>query len=222
MGSDLSGSRCARNAMVSIHAPVWGATLNCLYHTIFVTFQSTLPYGERLSTPLFAAFIPRFNPRSRMGSDIIKLPRICFFIVSIHAPVWGATRRASWAPLWPYVSIHAPVWGATSGVIFFDRLLLVSIHAPVWGATDFAIDYIETCVFQSTLPYGERQYQFPTLTKTGGFNPRSRMGSDGVTNEYWELLVVSIHAPVWGATAYHHRMTQFVKFQSTLPYGERR
>ena len=33
------------------------------------------------------------------------------------------------------VSIHAPVWGATSRWIHGEQSRNVSIHAPVWGAT---------------------------------------------------------------------------------------
>ncbi len=33
------------------------------------------------------------------------------------------------------VSIHAPVWGATAEIFLKDLISRVSIHAPVWGAT---------------------------------------------------------------------------------------
>ena len=58
---------------VSIHAPVWGATIPRL-----------------ITVPAWG-----FNPRARVGRDFqIRVcdgrPR-----VSIHAPVWGATNSAS-------------------------------------------------------------------------------------------------------------------------------
>ena len=100
--------------------------------------------------------------------------------VSIHAPVWGATRlvrilgaekalfqstRPCGArhdldlskPVCVVVSIHAPVWGATLNAERRAAAETVSIHAPVWGAT-------------REIWYGFRWAQ------------------------------VSIHAPVWGAT----------------------
>ena len=55
--------------VVSIHAPVWGATL---YHKHLVFQQS-------------------FNPRTRVGCDINANPASAPKAVSIHAPVWGAT-----------------------------------------------------------------------------------------------------------------------------------
>ena len=33
------------------------------------------------------------------------------------------------------ISIHAPVWGATKEEIERLGLTIISIHAPVWGAT---------------------------------------------------------------------------------------
>ena len=57
------------------------------------------------------------------------------------------------------------------------------------------------CIFQSTLPRGERQLHIPFGVKNGNFNPRSREGSD-------------------------HRLCKIrtcqTIFQSTLPRGERR
>ena len=56
-------------------------------------------------------------------------------IVSIHAPVWGATNLAGLPLPNVLVSIHAPVWGATPYIDGHQWTVIVSIHAPVWGAT---------------------------------------------------------------------------------------
>ena len=123
-------------------------------------FQSTLPRGERRSSPLyfcnlFSNFNPRsregsdlrdgnisrwqydFNPRSREGSDdpapiLVVNPTI----ISIHAPARGATDTANQQHLLLPISIHAPARGATlSGQISFSDLE-ISIHAPARGATN--------------------------------------------------------------------------------------
>ena len=79
---------------VSIHAPVQGATMILTYlSTLIAVFQSTHPYKVRLAVP---------NGGSRNK------------IVSIHAPVQGATAAAEAARKAEQVSIHAPVQGATS------------------------------------------------------------------------------------------------------------
>ena len=125
-------------AVVSIHAPAWGAT--CDPKTTGNARES-------------------FNPRTRVGCDVM------FYIssrgtqlVSIHAPAWGATvARVQLLEHLP-VSIHAPAWGATrpgTGCALAARKFQsthprgvrlrgpvrpvsrhqVSIHAPAWGAT---------------------------------------------------------------------------------------
>ena len=40
-----------------------------------------------------------------------------------------------------------------------------------------------------------------TTTTTHDFNPRARVGRDLDTRVLLPLLVISIHAPAWGATA---------------------
>ena len=70
-----------------------------------------------------------------MGCDIAKEVATRHELVSIHAPVWGATAF-SFLFLFDFdVSIHAPVWGATDDVLANRPVPVVSIHAPVWGAT---------------------------------------------------------------------------------------
>ena len=56
------------------------------------------------------------------------------------------------------ISIHAPAWGATLADGRRKRKVRISIHAPAWGAT---------------LRLQARQ------RRSGHFNPRSRVGSDG-------------------------------------------
>ena len=55
------------------------------------------------------------------------------------------------------------------------------------------------------------------------FNPRPRVGGD-LDDDIGELfdLLVSIHAPGWGATRHPHYELRGRKFQSTPPGGGRR
>ena len=95
-------------------------------------------------------------------------------IVSIHAPVKGATREVIGAQEDKEVSIHAPVKGATQPRVdcgLGDRCFnprpreggdrshdserlpkRVSIHAPVKGATSNSHKKTRKYVFQSTPP----------------------------------------------------------------------
>ena len=144
--------------------------------------------------------------------------------VSIHAP----TRGATWSLGIP--SIHAFCFNPRS-------------HEGSDGAGD--VQQLATYQFQSTLPRGERpcgtpedvtsdrvSIHAPTRGATRGrkekymnytgFNPRSHEGSDKVGLKLPDNTIVSIHAPTRGATNMGvERHTAEIKFQSTLPRGER-
>ena len=145
-------------------------------------------------------------------------------MVSIHAPVWGATNDlpAPWmCPCFNprtrvgcdrdyvstrvrhLVSIHAPVWGATVIMNPEDWSVIVSIHAPVWGATFGLLLKTQRRQFQSTHPCGVRLGCLPKNFYRLGFNPRTRVGCDIQVGDTIFNADVSIHAPVWGATNHH-------------------
>ena len=181
MGSDIDNREGITLPIISIHAPVWGATNATVYHIS----------GKH-----------NFNPRSRVGSDAIIFSGGCNMTISIHAPVWGATCRGYLRCGRRPISIHAPVWGATY-MHFCSRLLKkISIHAPVWGATAAqgnhqqrhkhfnprsrvgsdttgTVRQTTSSRFQSTLPCGERPPDGKIPDGCVDFNPRSRVGSDG-------------------------------------------
>ena len=135
----------------------------------------------------------------------------------------------------------------------FDFLYVISIHVPAWGTTWCEDVKRHVCLFQSTFPRGERQYKngnfvtyiifqstFPRgerQRRTLGrgmnilnFNPRSRVGNDGVLPERLKLkidfnprsrvgndefslirpleIIISIHVPAWGTTILIQTMIQ--------------
>ena len=75
----------------------------------------------------------------------------------------------------------------------------IAIHAPAWEATP----------------------AFCELQQIQQFNPRSRMGSDSKLLADYIDTSISIHAPAWGATILAGAEFAYVRFQSTLPHGER-
>ena len=145
------------------------------------------------------------------------------------------------------VSIHAPAWGATSLSCVVCGRMTVSIHAPAWGATRvlhlraFAVGQ-----FQSTHPRGVRPVKkrqvmihsprFNPRTRVGcddpiqrtpqagaGFNPRTRVGCDasgghepGRPAGFNPRTRVGCDTPSWYARSV------FLMFQSTHPRGVRR
>ena len=180
MGCDVTSSLLPRSSIVSIHAPVWGATrVLRVPECGSVCFNPRTRMGCDDARRSQGYCLLCFNPRTRMGCDQRYNQPAAAKRVSIHAPVWGATDRAHFCETQnrfqsthpygvrlrevgifaqdPDVSIHAPVWGATKGVDLIALSCNVSIHAPVWGAT----------LLQPLFHLGEG---------------------------------VSIHAPVWGAT----------------------
>ena len=101
VGCDCKSTSHPCGYPVSIHAPVWGATIAWMPTVLTGVFQSTHPCGVRLPLRL----------------------KVFQVLVSIHAPVWGATSFSSSLSGSSKVSIHAPVWGAT------DSLICRVIHA---------------------------------------------------------------------------------------------
>ncbi len=73
-------------------------------------------------------------------------------LVSIHAPVKGATNNLRSYQGLHQVSIHAPVKGATPVQGDFGLDGSVSIHAPVKGATSRSPSRSRAASFQSTRP----------------------------------------------------------------------
>ena len=107
-------------------------------------FQSTLPHGERPSRSFWWAGSWNFNPRSRMGSDGGVLDGLIYkFIISIHAPAWGATCG------WPTRLIGESNFNPRSRMGSDGwRIVADEVEKP----------------FQSTLPHGERPPQNEVLT----------------------------------------------------------
>ena len=126
-------------------------------HGLPVGFNPRTRVGCDYSCNASAPLNPRFNPRTRVGCDQLMPLLFVRPMVSIHAPVWGATyivttekRIIGFQSTHPcgvrqdlsghvkcasQVSIHAPVWGATTFFSLYCSCVGVSIHAPVWGAT---------------------------------------------------------------------------------------
>ena len=101
-------------------------------------------------------------------------------IISIHAPVWGATTYADKYLTTLKISIHAPVWRATVCIISDSNSIIYFNSRSRVESDKFANKSYEAIFgFQFTLPCGERHKLY--------------FLSDNST-------IISIHAPVWRAT----------------------
>ncbi len=75
--------------------------------------------------------------------------------------------------------------------------------------------------FQSTRPHGARRGNPARTIREKSFNPRARMGRDGLEIVIDHRILVSIHAPAWGATREISIQDIRNQFQSTRPHGAR-
>ncbi|SMP72792.1 hypothetical protein SAMN06296020_1341 [Anoxynatronum buryatiense] len=162
-------------------------------------FQSTLPHGERLQ---------------------YCYQYVTIFVVSIHAPARGATRKLSRRHKHSFVSIHAPARGATLSP--FNRFyhLAVSIHAPARGAT-YAHTLRGACAQVSIHAPARGATPSPMTCSfpVNSFNPRSRTGSDEAKGRLVVEYTVSIHAPARGATQYRKHSLKQKKVSIHAPAG---
>ena len=185
-----------------------------------------------------------FNPRSREGSDALTLTALTCPKISIRVPTRGATGMALHHCVGNTISIRAPTRGATSYAsrslweCAFQSALprgerprypsarsfpgVISIRAPARGATHGRRQTGYITKFQSALPRGERQVDRVSFCMSRDFNPRSREGSDFLSQEACCRFTISIRAPARGATQYGRILSVAQGFQSALPRGERR
>ena len=158
--------------------------LPSLNHSTLVTFQSTLPRGERPCVRLFLSQDTNFNPRSREGSDhcpkrksIVKkkfqstLPRgerraVAFLpslltAISIHAPARGATVPMSWqVRQTDYFNPRSREGSDYASAYNLDRMIPFQSTLPRGERRIRELNFVNIGLFQSTLPRGERLFSF--------------------------------------------------------------
>ena len=135
---------------------MWGATLHNWGNNRNSSFNPRTRVGCDTLTNSFFRF-NKFQSTHPCGVRLLRLQDENDKLVSIHAPVWGATALKFYALIHFLVSIHAPVWGAT-------RVSFVNcINKCFNPRTRVGCDVIFTAwsyrqvMFQSTHPCGVRQ-----------------------------------------------------------------
>ena len=142
-----------------------------------------------------------FNPRIHTGCDN-KESNYIYTRMTFQSTHPYRMRRhdGQKVELCIIVSIHAPIQGATFAYATLILSGIVSIHAPIQGATRTARSSYRRKWFQSTHPYRVRQEQPEVPTDENGFNPRTHTGCDQQEEQVQAQIKVSIHAPIQGAT----------------------
>ncbi len=116
------------------------------------------------------------------------------------------------------ISIHAPMQGATLSSLPTIISLCISIHAPMQGATG-QLGGVST--FSSY--FNPRTHAGCDTTISTGhvkeihFNPRTHAGCDIFGDDYLKDILISIHAPMQGATDIYNGYISSKTFQSTHP-----
>ena len=204
VGRDDSCRGLCRFSGISIHAPAWGATLNIQPIAFSVRFQSTRPRGARLVSCVHPASPQQFQSTRPRGArhrrdDLPVFPqgfqstrprgaRRVGVLLARRCPGFQSTRPRGARRLFELtkshlykISIHAPAWGATCGDQRHRCAQHISIHAPAWGATAAELGMSPTTVaFQSTRPRGARHSHPLRFCRLQHFNPRARVGRDGM------------------------------------------
>jgi len=211
---------------VSIHAPLRGATpfLGCRKRGV-LSFNPRTPAGCDNKEKVRCLCYPGFNPRTPAGCDTHSLLKLLVQhpFQSTH-PCGVRHENAQGCAADILVSIHAPLRGATIKRI---RMTLSTTcfnprtPAGCDASGGFAIS--RTRCFNPRTPAGCDPDDYTLVPVNTRFNPRTPAGCDLLLDARGFALVVSIHAPLRGATrlTYANRRLMFA-FQSTHPCGVRR
>ena len=164
-----------------------------------------------------------FNPRPRVEGDPDVGPCRVHQQVSIHAPAWGATRRAGSSR---FVSVRfqstpprggrrcfcrrsccwwrfnpRPRVGGDKRWILPRHTIKVSIHAPAWGATRYG--RVSRCIVNVSIhaPAWGATVQGQVRHHSAGVSIHAPAwgATPGLVGHLLRVSV-SIHAPAWGAT----------------------
>ena len=137
-----------------------------------------------------------------MGSDIDETLRQAVQTVSIHAPTWGATHRCLYI----------------GGISKFQSTLPHGERPrqsfPIWYSfrsfnprSHMGSDGCQHILIVNGHRFNPRSHMGSDTPHAGlprpisSFNPRSHMGSDRGKSTTQYTVIVSIHAPTWGATS---------------------
>ena len=162
-----------------------------------------------------------FNPRTPVGCDGSGFITGTTFLISIHAPQWGATSGPSQIlPSKPFQSTH-PSGVRLPGAAHVVIDGTISIHAPQWGATSSSCSSSNGPPnFNPRTPVGcdpEATGRRPSLRY---FNPRTPVGCDPSSIA---LAIPSNHfnprTPVGCDFQVIHAAERFTYFNPRTPVG---
>ena len=153
------------------------------------------------------------------------------YVISIHAPTWGATRKVEVNSSTTLISIHAPTWGATlcsypysCSSLYFNPRTHVGCDATINKSLLIGSVFQSThprgvrlhpfphhkylFQFQSTHPRGVRPKSYEDTLQHKNFNPRTHVGCDRYSpQETTDMLYFNPRTHVGCDTAKGKRIT---------------
>jgi len=169
-----------------------------------VTGYTTRPCGARLKNNARIEIIILFQSTRPCGArPIVKGDKNKISVVSIHAPVRGATRliRAIWTKMG---SFNPRARAGRDPALPESSIAELSFNPRARAGRDLKRSQRSQrkSMFQSTRPCGARPIEMAKrFGDKSSFNPRARAGRDMTGSPVQTLTTqVSIHAPVRGAT----------------------
>ena len=169
-------------------------------YEINIPFQSTFPRGERPFRFLMIIYYIYFNPRSRVGNDVLGAESIHNLAISIHVPAWGTTQSDICKAVNLLISIHVPAWGTTRSCVHSKDVENFNPRSRV--GNDATIPGINAKVdnFNPRSRVGNDSDRLIGPNAARNFNPRSRVGNDCYLFRQLQKASISIHVPAWGTT----------------------
>ena len=230
-GSDSDACHFSDSRAVSIHAPARGATCaRSLDEFLLQDVSIHAPArGATRMPPLLFAKTRQFRstlPHGERRKLRRPIPKVLAFRSTLpHGERLEAfenyINQDEFRSTLPHGERHRPSFARR-------EMNAVSIHAPARGATaKFTLTVSVPGGFDPRSRTGSDLRATRPIRSfrrsSAGFDPRSRTGSDRPL--LWRVrhvACVSIHAPARGATAvWYAVIAKQIKFRSTLPHGER-
>ena len=135
-GTTFLSNKFHDSIKISIHVPAWGTTHmycdNCRFNSISIHVPA---WGTTEGIVYDLCSGKDFNPRSRVGNDVmIRSGRMDAIYFNPRSRVGNDDR------------------------LDYDAFLMtISIHVPAWGTTSYSMMASTLTLFQSTFPRGERR-----------------------------------------------------------------
>ena len=186
-------------------------------------FQSTHPRGVRLDSEFCATSPIYFNPRTHVGCDRKREDLRKWYIISIHAPTWGATSLPS-RPRTCLTNFNPRTHvGCDSSSIISD-FSKHYFNPRTHVGCDFGDvpESLRKLIFQSTHPRGVRPSHGSVALHTYYFNPRTHVGCDALQERIQQDFIDFNPRTHVGCDGNLKVMTfAIITFQSTHPRGVR-